>query len=137
MNHVHRDTKVLLSILINLGANVIVGETLFYEGVKTSDLINRVHVLKYLHGIMIFGTFEKNHEGTIWRGTRAVISVIISKNIFVHFYLRGGRFYNQYINKQIKTKYLDDDGSGVKPNFFSQNRDKMFIWLQFKRENVE
>ena len=30
----------------------------------------------------------------------------------------GDRFYNWYINKKIKTKYLDDNGSGAKPKHF-------------------
>ena len=35
---------------------------MFYDGVKTSDLGSRAHVLKHLHlhGRMIFGPFEKN-----------------------------------------------------------------------------
>ena len=32
---------------------------MFYDGVKTSDLGSRAHVLKTLHGGMVFGPFEK------------------------------------------------------------------------------
>ena len=38
MNHVHKDTKYLVSVIITLGKNISGGETMFYDGVKTSDL---------------------------------------------------------------------------------------------------
>ena len=38
----------------------------------------------------------------------------------LHFFCHGGRFYNRYINTADKKKYLDDDGSGVKPNHLLQ-----------------
>ena len=59
MNRVHKDCKYLFSFIINLGGNISEGDTVFYYGVKTSDLGSRAHVLKHLHGIMIFGPFEK------------------------------------------------------------------------------
>ena len=59
MNHVHKYTKGLLSVIINLGTNIRGGDTVFYDGVKTPDLGSRAHVLKYLHGRMVFGPFEK------------------------------------------------------------------------------
>ena len=69
---------------------------------------------------MIFGPFEKNyHEGTLWRGSRSVISFIITKQICVHFYHHGDRFYNIYIKIKNKTKYLDEDGCGLKHIFFA------------------
>ena len=58
------------------------------------------------------------HEGARWRGPRTVIFFIVTKKIFLHIYHHGDRFYNQYINKTDKTKYLGDDGSGVKPKHF-------------------
>ena len=33
----------------------------------------------------------------------------------MHFFVMGISFINGYINSTIKTKYLDDGGSGVKP----------------------
>ena len=58
MNHVHKDSKDLVSVIINLGGNISGGGTVFYDGVKTSDLGSRAYVLKHLHGRMIFGPFE-------------------------------------------------------------------------------
>ena len=50
------------------------GYNVFNNVVKTSDLGSRDHVLKKLQGRMIFGPFgEKNNEGTLWRGHRALI----------------------------------------------------------------
>ena len=58
MNHVHKDSKDLVSVIITLGENISGGDTLFYNGVKTSDLGCRAHVLKHLHGRIIFSPFE-------------------------------------------------------------------------------
>ena len=35
--------------------------------------------------------------------------------MFVHFIHHGDRFYTRYINSTIRTKYLDDKGTGLKP----------------------
>ena len=59
INYVHKDSKYLVSVIINMGENISGGETVFYDEVKTSDLEGRAHVLKHLHGRMIFGQFEK------------------------------------------------------------------------------
>ena len=80
MNHVHKDTKDLVSVIITLGKNVSGGDTFFCDGVKKSDLGSRAHILKHLHRRMIFGPFEKVlHEGTLWSGYRAVIFFILTK----------------------------------------------------------
>ena len=44
LNHVHRDSKDLLFVIITLGENIREGDTMFYDGVKTSDLGSRAHV---------------------------------------------------------------------------------------------
>ena len=38
LNHVHKDSKDLVSVIITLGRNIRGGDTVFYDGVKTSDL---------------------------------------------------------------------------------------------------
>ena len=58
MNHVHKKTKDFVSVIITLGNNIIGGDTLFYDRVKTTEFINRDHVLKHLHSRIIFGLFE-------------------------------------------------------------------------------
>ena len=55
MNHVHKYTKDLVYVIITLVTNISGGYTMFYDGVKTTDLRNRSHVLKYLHVRMVFG----------------------------------------------------------------------------------
>ena len=57
MSHVHKDTNDLLSVIITLGNNKIEGDSVFYDGVKTSDLGIRAHVLNNSHSILIFGPF--------------------------------------------------------------------------------
>ena len=77
----------------NYGWDIRGGDTVFYDGVKPSDLGSRSHVLKYLHGIIIFGPLKKIDEGNLWRGHRAVISFILIRQIFLHFYPHGDKFY--------------------------------------------
>ena len=123
MNHVHKYSKAFLSVIITLGKYIRGGGgyTVFYYGVKTSDLGSRSHVLTILQRRMIFGPFEICfHEGNLWIVHRAVISFIITKQIFLHFYRHGDRFYSWYINKTDKRKYLDDNITGVKPKYFLQ-----------------
>ena len=54
MNSVHKDTKDLLYVMITLVTNISVGDTVIYDGVIISDLVNRAHVLKHLHGRILF-----------------------------------------------------------------------------------
>ena len=106
MNHVHKDTKDLVSVIITLGEYISREYTVFYYGVKPSDFGSRAHILKNLHGIMIFGPFEKVfHEGTLWSGYRAVISFILTKQIFLHFFCHGDQFYNRYLHL-VDKKYI-------------------------------
>ena len=59
LNYVHKYSKYLISVVITIGGNISGGGTLFYDGVETSELVNRSHLLKHLQGRMIFGPFEK------------------------------------------------------------------------------
>ena len=54
LNRVHKDTKDLVSVVITVGKNMSGRDTVFYDGVKTSYLRSRAHILKHLHGRMIF-----------------------------------------------------------------------------------
>ena len=58
MNHVHRETKDLVSVIIIVGKDISGGDTVFYDGVKTSDLGSKAHILKHLHTRMVFDPFE-------------------------------------------------------------------------------
>ena len=82
LNRLHKDSKDMFSGIITV--------VKYISGVEKSDLWSRAHVLKHLHGRMIFGPFEKKfHEGTLWSGYRAVISFILTKKIFLHFFATG------------------------------------------------
>ena len=67
MKHVHKYSKYLVYIIINLVGDISGGDTVFYDGVKTSNLGSRAHVLNNLHGRMIFGPFEKNPMKVLFR----------------------------------------------------------------------
>ena len=106
LNRLHKDSKDMFSVIITVVKDISGVDTVFYDGVKTSDLWSRAHVLKHLHGRMIFGPFEKKfHEGTLWSGYRAVISFILKKK-FLHFFRHGNWFYNRYINTTDKKSIL-------------------------------
>ena len=59
LNHVHKDSKDMVSIIITVGKYISGGDTVFYYWVNTYDLGSRAHILNHLHGIMIFGPFGK------------------------------------------------------------------------------
>ena len=74
LNHVRKNSKDLVSVIITLWTDISGGDTVFYDGVKTSDLGSRTHILKHLHRRMIFSSFERIfHQGNLWRGHGAVI----------------------------------------------------------------
>ena len=50
LNHVHKESKDLLSVIIILGTDVNGGETVFYDGENMNDIGKRVHVLNHSHG---------------------------------------------------------------------------------------
>ena len=79
LNHLHKNSKYLVSVIITLGGNISGGDNMFYDEVETSDLGSRAHVLTQLYGIMILGPFGKIHEGTLWRGHIAVIYFMFTK----------------------------------------------------------
>ena len=75
-----------MSVIITLETNISGGDTVFYERVKHKDLVKRAHVIKYVHGRIILGPFERCfHEGSIWRLHKALISFIITKQILCAF----------------------------------------------------
>ena len=118
ITHVHKDNNDLLSIIITLGTNIRRGKTVFYEEVKPSDLGDIGHVQKHLHGRIILFHLIFFMKVLFGEDSKWLYTLFSKKQIFVHFYLHGDLFYNRYMNKTIKTKYLDNNGSRVKPGFF-------------------
>ena len=99
LNHVKKDSKDLLSVIIILGTDVDGGETVFNDGENINDIGKRAHVLKHSHGRSVIGSFDKIlHKGSIWTGHRDVLSFILNKSIFIHFVHNGTRFYEKYIS---------------------------------------
>ena len=120
MNNINKEINDLVSVIITMVTNISGGNTVFYEGVKNTDITKISHVLNHLHGRIIMGPFERFfHEVYLWRGQRAAILFTLLKNVY--FIRHGDPFYNRYINLNIGTKYLDYNVMGVKPKQFSQN----------------
>ena len=55
LNHVHRYSTDLLSVIIILGTYVNGGETMFYDGENMNDIGKIAHVLKHSHGKCVIG----------------------------------------------------------------------------------
>ena len=116
LNHVHKDSNNLLSVIIISGTYVHGGKTVFHDGEKMNDTGKRAHVLKHSHRRCVVSPIDKIlHEGSIWTGHRAVLSFILHKSIFIHFVHHGTIFYDRYITSDGRKKYIDDDGGVVFP----------------------
>ena len=59
LNHVHKDSKDLMSVIIILGTDVHGGETDFFDGENINDVGKRAHKLKHSHGRCIIGSVDK------------------------------------------------------------------------------
>ena len=80
LNHVHKDSNNLLSVIIILGKHFHGGETVFYDGEDMNEIGKIAHVMKHSHGRCVVGPFDKIlHEGSIWTGHRAVLSFVFHK----------------------------------------------------------
>ena len=128
LNHVNKDSKGSVSVIINLGGNISGGDTVFYDGVKTSDLGSRAHELQHLHGRMIFGPFDFFSTKVLFGEDIEPYFPLSSQKKFLYFCRHRDRFYNRYINTTDKKRFLDDDGTGVKPKCFTK-MNEIHIWL--------
>ena len=80
MNHVHKETKYIVSVIITVGKDTSGGNNVFYDGVKTSNLGSIAHIWKHLYGRMILSPFEFFfHESTRCSGYRAAVYFILTK----------------------------------------------------------
>ena len=48
LNHMHKDVKDLASVIITLGKDISGEDTVFYDGVKSSDFGSRAHMLRFV-----------------------------------------------------------------------------------------
>ena len=107
INHINKDIKDIMSVIIILGTDVNVGETVLNDGENINDIGKRAHELKHSHGRCVIGSFDKFlHEGSIWTGHRAVLSFIFHKSIFINFVHNATRFHDKYISSKNRLKIL-------------------------------
>ena len=52
-----------MSVIITLGKNISIGDTMFNDGVIKTDLVKIAHLLKHLPGRIIMGQFERFFHG--------------------------------------------------------------------------
>ena len=97
----------MVYVIITVGKYISGGDTMFYDGVKTYYLGSISHILKHLHGRMIFDPFENVfREVTLWSGYRAAIPFILTKQIFLHFFRHGDWFITDIKIQQTKNIIL-------------------------------
>ena len=74
INHAHKDSHNLLSVIIILGTNVHGGEIVFNDGDNMNNIGKIEHVLKHPHGRCVVGPFDKIlHEDFIFTVHRDVL----------------------------------------------------------------
>ena len=67
INHVHKDSNDLLSVIIVLGTDAHGGSKIFHYGMTRNEIGKGAHVLNYSHVRCVGGDSDKNvHEGSIW-----------------------------------------------------------------------
>ena len=116
LNHVHKDSNNLLSVIIIWVTNIHGGKTVFNDGVDMNDIGKISHVLNHLNGRCVVGAFDKIfNEGYIWTVHRAILYFILHKSIFIQFVHYRTKFYDRYITSDDGNKYMDDYGSGISP----------------------
>ena len=59
LNHVHKDSNNILSVIIILGKKVHGGKPFFNNEKKMNDIGKRAHVLNNSHGRCVVGAFDK------------------------------------------------------------------------------
>ena len=57
IDHLHKDSKYLLSVIIISGTYVNGGETVFNDGENMNYIEKRAHVLKHSNGRCVIGSF--------------------------------------------------------------------------------
>ena len=93
LNHVHKDSKYLLSVIIILVTDVNGGETVFNYGENMNEIRKIAHVLKHSHRRCVIDIFDKSlYERSIWNCHRSVLLFILHKSIFIHFVNNGTIF---------------------------------------------
>ena len=74
LNHIHRDSKDLLSVIIILVTDVNGGETVFNDGENMNDIGKRAHLMNHSHVKCVINASDKTlHEGSIWTGRISVL----------------------------------------------------------------
>ena len=115
INHVHKYSNYLLSVIITLGTNVNGVETVFNE-ITIYYIGKRENYIKNSHRRCVVGAFDKIvYEGSIRTVYGSVLSFILHKSIYIQYLHHGTKFYDRYIKSNCINIYIDDDKSGAKP----------------------
>ena len=115
MNPLHKGTKDLISVIITLVKYISGGDTFFYGRLKQTDLGIWAYVLKHVNGKIIMISIWNMFPWMFTLGMTQRTNIFCYLKKMVHLFCLGYRFYNQCINSTIRTKYLDDNGTVVKP----------------------
>ena len=90
-NHIHKDRNDLISVIVTLGHPIEQGGTTRYYAGKSEDDHGEVLLsVKHQHGRYQIAPFHDIlHDAEYWRGPRCVLSFILMKNVYDHFFEYG------------------------------------------------
>ena len=105
LNHMHKDTKDLVSVIITLGKNIIGGDTVLYDGVWVLNLSKRaeIFVLESIESMIMSGDSREKNSNQYWSNLKLKLVKAndilplpcrIGKTIFTSMAAIGGRLYH-------------------------------------------
>ena len=66
LNHIHKESNDLMSVIVILVIDVH-GDKIMFYGMTTNDIWKTANFLKHSHKGCVVGAFDKSlHEGSIW-----------------------------------------------------------------------
>ena len=106
LNHVQKDSKGILSVIIILGTDVNGGKTVFNDGDNMNDIGKRAHVLKHSHGRCVVGPFDFFNVKALFGMVIELFYLLSSTNqyfftlcIMVQYFMTN--IYHQIIKRNI------------------------------------
>ena len=120
-NHEHMDSNDVVSLIIMVGGDDVVGgDTKYFDGGNDFDRRrpaqtrgNCVLTVLFKHGRYQVTSFDRIvHAGTPWTGERGIVSFYLNEQVLQHFEKYGSKYYMEKKKKK----------SGPKPTIMKQKK---------------
>ena len=117
LNHVHKDSKDILSVILILRTNFNGGETVFNDGENMNDIVKITHLLKHSHGrcviFLLIKLYIKSLFGTV---IKLFYSLSSTNQYFFTLCRMVQDFMKIYISSKNKKNILMMTGVYFSPN---------------------